>query len=89
MEIKLRPMTNFAFGFIVIVGIIISKYLQIPEVFLIVTFFVSLLYLRNNKHTNSIKFEYGLISLAQFIVIIGALGFIIVKIMGLFLSHFD
>lgn len=82
---------RFILGLIVILGIIISKYFQTPEVFLIIMVCASLLYLRYfyKKEIIRFNFEDKLISLAQFIILIGILGFITVKIMGVFLVEFN
>lgn len=82
---------RFTLGLIVIVGIIVSKYLQIPEVVLIVMALTSLLYLRTfyGQEIINNNFMYLLIKLSHFIIIIGIFGFIIVKIMGVFLDAFD
>jgi hypothetical protein len=82
---------RFILGLIVILGIIISKYFQTPEVFLIIMVCASLLYLRyfSSKEIIRFNFEDKLIGLAQFIILIGILGFITVKIMGVFLVEFN
>lgn len=82
---------RFILGLIVILGIIISKYFQTPELFLIIMVCASLLYLRYSYKKEIIRFNFEeqLISLAQFIILIGILGFITVKMLGVFLVEFN
>jgi len=78
-------------GIIVIIAISISKYLQIPEIFLVVVILASVFYLRyynNNKSTN-ISLEDKFTKLSQFIIIIGILVVIFVKLIGVFLYEIN
>jgi hypothetical protein len=78
-------------GIIVIIGISISKYLQIPKIYMVVVILASVFYLRdyNNKKSIKISIEDKITKLSQFIIITGIIGIIIVKILGVFLEKFN
>lgn len=65
-----------------------NKYLQIPEIFLAVVILASVFYQRyyNNKKSNNISIEDKFTKLSQFFIVIGILGVIFVKIIGISLD---
>jgi hypothetical protein len=77
----------FFLGGAVIVSLVICKYFHIPFIFLLVTILVSILYqiYTNRKNNKTSNFEDTLINVSKFIIITGILGYIIVRIIGLFL----
>ena len=83
--------TPYILGIIVVILIIICKYFNIPIIFLMSIILISAYYQRytnkiNNKADN---FEETLINLSKFVIVAGILGYIAVRIMGLFLPGFD
>jgi len=81
----------YILGIIVVISIIICKYFNTPIIFLVSIILVSIYYQRytnkiNNKADN---FEETLINVSKFIIVSGILGYIVVRIVGLFLPGFD
>lgn len=78
-------------GIIVIISIIIGKYLNSPKIFLLTIILVSIFYQRdtNRKNNKAGNFEETLINVSKFIIVAGILGYIVVRIVGLFLPGFD
>lgn len=78
-------------GIIVIISIIIGKYFNSPTIFLLTIILVSIFYQRdtNRKNNKTDNFEETLINLSKFVIVAGILGYIVVRIVGLFLPGFD
>ena len=85
------PGVSIILGIIVIIGITISKYLQTPKIFLAIVILASVLYLRDyrNQEFINISIEDKITKLSQFIIIIGIIAYIFIKIMGGFLEKFN
>lgn len=71
----------------VIVSLVICKYFHIPSVFFLAIILASIFYqiYTNKKNNKTYNFEDTLINVSKFIIITGILGYIIVRIIGLFL----
>lgn len=78
-------------GIIVIAAIILCKYFNSPKIFLLVVILTSIFYQKytNRKKDKADNFEETLINLSKFIIVTGILGYIVVRIVGLFLPGFD
>ena len=78
-------------GMIIIITIIIGKYFNSPTIFLLTIILVSIFYQRdtNRKNNKTDNFEETLINVSKFIIVAGILGYIVVRIVGLFLPGFD
>ena len=78
-------------GFIVITSLVISKYLQKPIIFMLIMVLAAILYQRdtNRENERSYNFEETLINVSKFIIVTGILGYLVVRIVGLFLTGFD
>ena len=78
-------------GIIVIISIIIAKYINSPIIFILTIILISILYQRdmNRKNNKTDNFEETLINVSKFIILVGILGFIVVRIVGLFLPGFN
>ena len=78
-------------GIIVIAGIVLCKYSNSPKIFLMVVILTSIFYQRdtNKKNIQADNFEETLINVSKFIIVTGILGYIVVRIAGLFLPGFD
>jgi len=78
-------------GIIIIITIIIGKYFNSPTIFLLTIILVSIFYQRdtNRKNNKTDNFEETLINVSKFIIVVGILGYIVVRIVGLFLPGFD
>ena len=78
-------------GFIVITTLVISKYLQKPNIFLLILVLAAILYQRetNRAKTRTDNFEETLINVSKFIIVTGISGYVVVRIVGLFLPGFD
>jgi len=78
-------------GIIIIITIIIGKYFNSPTIFLLTIILVSIFYQRdtNRKNNKTDNFEETLINVSKFIIVAGILGYIVVRIVGLFLPGFD
>ncbi len=78
-------------SFTVIVSLVISKYFQIPAIFLLIVVLASILYQKetNRKNLKIDNFEETLINVSKFIIVTGILGYLVVRIVGLFLPGFD
>ena len=81
----------FCLCLIVITSIIVCKYFNMPTIFLLVIIITSILYqIDFNKKKNKVSnFEETLINISRFIIISGILGYVIVRIVGLFVSKFN
>ena len=81
----------FVLGVILIASIVICKYISSPLIFLLVIIIVSILYQRDTNKKNNIKpsFEDVLVNLSKFIIIAGISGYIVVRIIGIFLPGFN
>ena len=78
-------------GIIVIISIIIGKYINRPIIYLLTIILVSIFYQRdtNKKNNKTDNIEETLINVSKFIIVAGILGYIVVRIVGLFLPGFD
>jgi hypothetical protein len=78
-------------GIIVIITIIICKYSNSPKIYLLTIILVSIFYQRdtNRKNNKTDNFEETLINVSKFIIVSGIFGYIIVRIVGVFLPGFD
>jgi hypothetical protein len=74
-------------GIIVIASIVICKYFHTPGIFLLIIILASIFYQidTNKKDNKKYNFEETSINVAKFIIVTGILGYIIVRIIGLFL----
>jgi preprotein translocase subunit YajC len=81
----------FFLGGAVIVSLVICKYFQVPFIFFLVIIIASIFYQRytNKENNKTYNFEDTLINVSKFIIITGILGYIIVRIVGLFLASFN
>jgi len=76
--------------FVIIISIVICKYFNIPNIFLLIIIFISILYHVNNKKNNkNINYEETIINFSKFFIVSGILGYVVAKIIGLFISGFD
>jgi len=78
-------------GIIVIISIIVCKYFNSPNIFLLTIILVSIYYKKdsNSKNNNTDNFEEILIKLSKFLIVSVIFGYIVVRIVGLFLPGFD
>jgi hypothetical protein len=78
---------QFFLGIIVVASIVICKYFHSTGIFLLVIILASIFYQidKNKKNDKKYNFEETLINVAKFIIVTGILGYIIVRIIGLFL----
>ncbi len=78
-------------GIIVITTIVLCKYFNTPVIFLLIVILASIFYQRdtNKKNNKTDNFEETLINVSKFIIVAGILGYIVVRIVGLFLPGFD
>lgn len=78
-------------GIIVIAALVLCKYSNSPKIFLLVIILTSIFYQRdrNKKKNKADNFEETLINMSKFIILAGILGYIVVRIVGLFLPGFD
>lgn len=78
-------------GLTVIVAIVLCKYTNSPKIFLLVVLLTAIFYQRdtNKKNNKTDNFEETLINVSKFIIVSGILGYIVVRIVGLFLPGFD
>lgn len=76
---------------VVIVSVAICKYFNSSKILLVVIILASIFYqIDTNKINNkNYNFEETLINVSKFIIITGGLGYIVAKIVGLFLSGFN
>jgi 1,4-dihydroxy-2-naphthoate octaprenyltransferase len=78
-------------GTILIAAIVFCKYSNSPIIFLLIVLLTSIYYQRDtyNKNNKADNFEESLINMSKFIIVTGILGYVVVRIMGLFLPGFD
>jgi hypothetical protein len=76
---------------IVIASLVLCKYLNSPSFFLLAVIVTSIFYQKetNRKNNRNYNFEETLVSVSKFIIMTGILGYIVVRIVGLFLPGFD
>jgi hypothetical protein len=81
----------FFLSIIVIVSLVFCKYFHTPLIFLLVVSLATIFYQRdtNRKNNKSGNFEDTLINISKFIITTGILGYIVVRIVGLFLTGFN
>jgi hypothetical protein len=87
-SIKIVPVI---LGLIVIISIVLCKYFNAPMIFLLIIIVISIFYQAdtNKKSEQIYHFEKILINVSKFIIISGIAGYVILRIVGLFLSWFD
>jgi len=73
-------------GAVVIASIVILKYYHIPKLFLLIVILASFFYQKatNRKYNKKYNLEETLINISKFIIITGILGYIIIRIIGIF-----
>jgi len=78
-------------GIIIIGSIVLCKYSNSPKIFLLVVLLTAIFYQKNTnkKNAKTDNFEETLINVSKFIIVSGILGYIVVRIVGLFLPGFD
>jgi hypothetical protein len=78
-------------GIIIIAALVICKYFNTPELFLVILVLASIFYQRdtNQKNHKTHNFEETLINVSKFIIVTGILGYVVAKVVGLFLPGFD
>jgi len=77
-------------GFVIIISIVICKYFNIPQIFLLIIIFISILYYNNYKKNNkNINIEETIINFSKLFIVSGILGYVVVRVIGLFFSGFD
>jgi hypothetical protein len=76
----------FSLGIIVIVSIVIGKYYHSPDIYLLIIILTSIFYQidTNKKNKKKYNFKEILINISKFIIVTGIIGYIIVRIIGLF-----
>jgi hypothetical protein len=77
---------GYSLGSIVIISIVACKYFHSPKIFLLIIILTSIYYqIDTNKNNNkTYNFEETLINVSKFIIIVGILGYGVVRIIGLF-----
>jgi hypothetical protein len=85
------PLLPAVLGVIVVSSLIAGKYFQKPVIFLVIVIVAAILYQREsnrkNKHTDN--FEETLINVSKFIIVTGISGYLVLRIIGLFVPGFD
>lgn len=73
-------------GAITIISVIIAKYMQSPEIFILTVFITSYLYHKYTtpKDAAKLDFDSKVVNIAKFIIIVGVIGVALVKILELF-----
>jgi hypothetical protein len=81
----------FILSFIVTLSIVICKYFNSPKIFLLVFIIISIFYqINSNKRNNkTMIFEDTMINLSKFIIVSGIFGYVVSRIIGLFLAGFN
>lgn len=84
-------LNSYFLGFMFITATVICKYFHAPKIFLLIIISVPILYQAGINKNNDKKsnFEENLINISKFIIITGILGYVVVRIIGLFFSGFD
>ena len=87
-SIKFIP---FCLCLIVVTSLIVCKFFNNSTIFLLVIIITSILYQIdfNNKKNKVSNFEDTLMNISRFIIISGILGYVVVRIVGLFVSKFN
>jgi hypothetical protein len=78
-------------GFMVIISLVISKYLQFPYIFLVIVVLAAIVYQKqtNRENMRTDNFEETLINVSKFIIVTGISGYVVARIVGLFLPEFN
>ena len=78
-------------GFVVIASLVLCKYFNSATIFFLVVLLASILYQRetNRRNQRIDNIEEILINVSKFIIITGIIGFIVIRIVGLFFPGFD
>lgn len=81
--------TPFFLAITVISSIVICKYYNVPSIFFLIVILASIFYQidTNKKNGKKSNFEDTLINVSKFIIITGISGYILVRILGLFLPN--
>lgn len=90
MSVLVTVMPAFC-GAIIIASIVICKFYAVPKIFVIISILVCIFYQIDfiKKNGNSYKFEDSLINVSKFFIISAILGYITVRIVGLFFHVFN
>jgi hypothetical protein len=85
------PLLPAVLGVIVAGTLIVSKYFQEPVIFLVIVVVAAILYQRetNWKNKKTGNFEETLINVSIFIIVTGISGYLVMRIIGLFVPGFD
>ena len=78
-------------GIVVIASLVLCKYFNSATIFFLVVLLASILYQRetNRRNQRIDNIEDILINVSKFIIITGIIGFIVIRIVGLFFPGFD
>jgi hypothetical protein len=78
-------------GFLVVVSLVIGKYFEKPLIFLLIVVLASVLYQRetNRRNQRTDNFAETLINVSKFIMVSGISGYLVTRIMKLFLPGFN
>ena len=78
-------------GLMVIVSLVLCKYFNVGAIFLLIIILISIVYQVDTNYQSKQIYhvEEILINVSKFIIISGISGYIIVRIVGFFLSGFD
>lgn len=78
-------------GLIVVISLVIAKYFNNAALFLVLVVLASILYQRdrNRRQNRTDNFEETLVNVSIFIIVSGISGYLVVRIVGLFLPGFN
>ena len=83
--------TSFVLGLIMVTAIVAGKYFNSPRIFLLIVILISIVYYKSiDKNTKIYNgCEDSLIGVAKLIIISGIIGYLIVRIIGIFIIGFN
>ena len=89
--LKSTRLIPFCLGLIIIASISICKYYNRQKIFLLIIIMASIYYQidTNSNNGKNYNFEDTLINVSKFIMISGISGYLIVRIVGLFVPGLD
>jgi hypothetical protein len=89
--LRKNGITPVILGVIIIASVAICKYFNTPMTFLLIITIVCILYQldTNRKNNISANFEDTLVNLSRFIIVTGISGYIVVRIVGIFVTGFN
>jgi hypothetical protein len=78
-------------GFIIIAALVVCKIFHTAGIFLLVVFFTAIFYQRetNKKNNKTANFEETLINISKFIIVTGISGYLVIRILGLFVQGLE